>query len=82
MTLTFAYSWRHMKEDYLRHFSLPRIDLLVWIIVTKLALRYYQKIDVALNDTGRFRELPGWRRDLKAAWNQAMKTPITMPVNE
>ena len=80
--LTFVCSWRHVKEDYLRHFSLPRVDLLVWIMITKLAPRYYQKIDVILNNTGRFRELPSWRRDFKAAWKKAMNTPITMPLNE
>ena len=42
-----------MKEDYLHHFSLPRIDLLVWVMVTKLAPRYYQKIDVMLTVTKR-----------------------------
>jgi hypothetical protein len=61
-----------VKENYLRHFSLPRVDLLVWIMVTKLAPRYYQKVDVILNDTGRFQELPSWRRDFKAAWKKAM----------
>ena len=80
--LTSLSSWRHVKEDYLCHFSLPRVDLLVWIMITKLAPRYYQKIDVILNNTGRFRELPSWRRDFKAAWKKAIKTPITMPLNE
>lgn len=35
-----------------------------------------------LNDTGRFRELPKWREEFKAAWKKAMKTQITIPVNE
>ena len=35
-----------------------------------------------LVDTGRFRELPKWRRDFKADWKKAMNTPITMPVND
>lgn len=70
-----------MKEDYLHHFSLPRVDLLVWVIVTKLAPRYYQKIDVMLNNTGHFRDLPNWRKEFKSAWKKAEKTPITMPIN-
>ena len=71
-----------MKEDYLHHFSLPRVDLLVWVMVTKLAPRYYRKLDVMLNDTSRFRELPKWREEFKAAWKKAEKTQITMPINE
>ncbi|KAF8879755.1 hypothetical protein CPB84DRAFT_1714242, partial [Gymnopilus junonius] len=35
--------WRHIKEDYLHHFSFPRLDLLVWVLVTKLVPSYYRK---------------------------------------
>ena len=35
-----------------------------------------------LNDIGRFRELPAWRKDFKREWKNAMKKPITMPLNE
>ncbi|KAH9018366.1 hypothetical protein EDB83DRAFT_2232093, partial [Lactarius deliciosus] len=35
-----------------------------------------------LIDTGRYRELPKWRKDFKSEWNKAMRTPITMPLNE
>jgi hypothetical protein len=70
-----------VKEDYLHHFSLPRVDLLAWIMVSKLAPRYYQKLEVMLNDTGRFRELPKWRGEFKAAWKKAEDAPITVPIN-
>ncbi|KAH8985963.1 hypothetical protein EDB86DRAFT_2751566, partial [Lactarius hatsudake] len=36
--------WQHVKEDYLNHFSLPCLDLLMWVLLTKLAPTYYQKI--------------------------------------
>ena len=35
-----------------------------------------------LNDIGRFRELPTWRKEFKSEWKKAMKTPITMPLND
>ncbi|KAN0136762.1 hypothetical protein V8E53_005532 [Lactarius tabidus] len=35
-----------------------------------------------LNDIGHFCKLPKWRRDFKAEWIKAMKTPIMMPMNE
>ena len=54
----------------------------MWILVTKLAPTYYQKLDVFLNDIGQFRELPAWRKDFKMEWKKAKKTPITMPLNE
>ncbi|KAH8976492.1 hypothetical protein EDB92DRAFT_1811618 [Lactarius akahatsu] len=34
-----------------------------------------------LNNIGCHRELPKWRKDFKAAWKKAMRTPITMPLN-
>jgi hypothetical protein len=71
-----------VKGDYLYHFSLPRLDLLAWVLITKLVPTYYQKLEVMLNDIGHFHELPKWRRDFKAEWIKAMKTPIMMPMNE
>ena len=71
-----------MKEDYLHHFSLPRLDLLAWVLITKLAPTYYRKLDVMLNDIGRFRELPSWRKEFKRDWNKALNMPITIPLNE
>ncbi len=71
-----------MKEDYLQHFSLPHLDLLAWVLVTKLAPTYYRKLDVVLNDIGRFCELPQWRKNFKSEWIKAMRTLITMPLNE
>ena len=80
--LTVTHSWRRVKEDFLHHFSLPRLDLLAWVLVTKLAPTYYRKLEVMLNDIGRFRELPKWRKDFKADWMRAMRTEITKPMNE
>ena len=71
-----------MKGDYLHHFSLPRLDLLAWVLIKKLAPTFYQKLDVMLIDVGRFRELPKWRKDFKADWKKAMETLITMPIND
>lgn len=74
-------SWRRIKVDYLYHFSKPRIDLLAWILVTKLAPSYSKKLDHLLHDTGRFRELSSWRKSFKSEWQRALETPITMPMN-
>ena len=71
-----------MKENYLHHFSLPRLDLLAWVLITKLVPTYYRKLEVMLTDIGRFCELPKWRKDFKAEWKKAMNTLITMPLNE
>ncbi|KAH8998066.1 hypothetical protein EDB92DRAFT_1770168, partial [Lactarius akahatsu] len=49
MTMFVEKHWRHVKEDYLQHFSLPCVDLLAWVLVMKLAPMYYQKLDIVLN---------------------------------
>jgi hypothetical protein len=81
-SLTITCSWQCVKGDYLYHFSLPQLDLLAWVLITKLVPTYYQKLGVMLNDIGHFCKLPKWRRDFKAEWIKAMKTPIMMPMNE
>ena len=50
--------------------------------MVKLAPTYYRKLDLALVDIGRYRELPAWRKDFKHAWRKAKESPITLPLNE
>lgn len=65
-----ARSWRRVKKDFLHRFHLPRCDILVWVLVTKLAPHYYRKMDRLLVDTGRYRELGSWRKDFKKRWRE------------
>ncbi|KAJ6614377.1 hypothetical protein B0H10DRAFT_1803689 [Mycena sp. CBHHK59/15] len=80
-TMILESHWRRIKHDFLHHFHMPRCDLLVWIIIVKLAPSFYRKLDRLLTDTGRYRELSSWRKDFKRAWRKLEKTPITLPVN-
>ncbi|KAJ6470299.1 hypothetical protein DFH09DRAFT_954863 [Mycena vulgaris] len=73
--------WRRIKKDFLHHFHKPRLDLLVWILVTKLAPNYYRRLDIMLNATGRFRDQPSWRKAFKAQWRCCQTTPISLPLN-
>lgn len=57
-----------MKTSYLEHFHKPRLDLLVYTLVRKLAPLYYSKLELTNNVVGRYRELAPWRREFKAAW--------------
>lgn len=80
--LTLYCSWRRIKKDFLHHFHKPRLDLLVWILVVKLAPTYYRKLDLIINSTGRFRELHCWRKQFKREWKKLSSMPITMPLND
>ena len=61
---------------------MPRYDLLVWILVTKLAPTYYPKLDLLLKETVRYRELSSWREGVKKAWRKVEKKRITVPLND
>ncbi|KAF7333854.1 SWIM-type domain-containing protein [Mycena venus] len=74
--------WRRIKRDFLHHFHKPRLDLLVWILVKKLAPRYYRRLELLMIYKGRDRELTSWRKDFKAEWKRCRQTPITLPLNE
>ena len=75
-------SWRRIKHDFLHHFHKPRVDLLVWILITKLAPTYYRKLDRLMNDNGRYHELACWRKAFKRDWKRSATTPITLPLND
>jgi hypothetical protein len=53
----------------------------VWIIVEKLAPSYYRKLDQYSCDTGRYRELPSWRKAFKRQWKKLAKAPINGVIN-
>ncbi|KIJ94363.1 hypothetical protein K443DRAFT_75663, partial [Laccaria amethystina LaAM-08-1] len=43
-TMILESHWRQIKHDFIHHFRMPRCDLLVWILVTKLVPLYYSKL--------------------------------------
>jgi hypothetical protein len=61
---------------------MPRCDLLVWILVTKLAPTYYRKLDLLLKESARYRELSSWRKGFKKTWRKLEEKPITIPISD
>ncbi|KAJ7625689.1 hypothetical protein FB45DRAFT_979820 [Roridomyces roridus] len=80
-TMMLESHWRRIKHDFLHHFHMPRCDLVTWVLVAKMAPTYYRKLERLLVETGRYRELPCWRKDFKREWRKLEKRPITLPVN-
>ena len=75
------HSWRRIKKDFLHHFSNPRVNLLIWILVTKLAPAYYRKIDQILRPTTHYWELHSWRKSFKKEWKQLEKLPTSLKID-
>ncbi|KAJ3542994.1 hypothetical protein NM688_g5915 [Phlebia brevispora] len=78
-TMLLESHWRKIKHDFLHHFRLPRLDLLAWVIVKQLARTYYRKLDMRLTDTGRYRELPDWRKAFKHEWKRCESASCIVP---
>ncbi|KAJ8095831.1 hypothetical protein PM082_022723 [Marasmius tenuissimus] len=78
-TMVLESHWRHIKHDFLHHFSKPRIDLLAWIVVTKLGPLYHQKLDVHFGDIGRYQSPSAWQKPFKKAWRECEKRTIPEP---
>ncbi|KAL1698278.1 hypothetical protein EV121DRAFT_218435 [Schizophyllum commune] len=75
-TMILESHWRRIKHDFLHHFRLPRCDLLIWILVTKLSPCYYRMLDYRLTDIGRFREQAAWRAKFKSEWRKLERKEV------
>jgi hypothetical protein len=70
-------SWRRIKHDFLHHFAAPRVDLLAWILVSKLGPLYVSKLSNLQVDRSRYRDLPSWRRQFKKTWRELERRDTT-----
>jgi hypothetical protein len=79
-------SWRKLKHDYLDAFHQPRLDLLVYIIATRLSPPYLPRIDRVLEriDAGplgsarsSFARESWWRTMFAADWRALAAKPLT-----
>ena len=75
-------SWQPIKKDFLHLFHRPQLDLLVWILIVKLAFVYHRKLNQMMSDTGRYCKLPSWRKEFKWTWKKLTKTPMKLPIND
>uniref|UniRef100_A0A0W0FLP9 SWIM-type domain-containing protein n=1 Tax=Moniliophthora roreri TaxID=221103 RepID=A0A0W0FLP9_MONRR len=74
--------WHHIKQDFLHHFHKPHLDLLVWIIVTKLGPTYLQKLKNLTSEHGQiYRDPAAWRKPFKKEWQHCEQKEITLPIN-
>ncbi|KAJ3779611.1 hypothetical protein GGU10DRAFT_337877, partial [Lentinula aff. detonsa] len=74
--------WRRIKHDFLHHFHSPRVDLLAWILITKLVPLYLHRLKEMMVETGRFRNLASWRKGFKSEWKRLETRPIAQPVSD
>jgi hypothetical protein len=64
-----------IKVDFLSHFHKPRLDILLWILVEKLAPTYQVKLDSLVSD-GRHRHIASWRKAMKEEFNRCARAVL------
>ncbi|KAL0565472.1 hypothetical protein V5O48_016550 [Marasmius crinis-equi] len=80
-TMILEAHWKHLKHDYLDHFSNPRIDFLIWVVVVKAGRAYLNSFEDIMADTGRWTHHLSWQKDFKREWRRCGKTKIPQPIN-
>lgn len=78
-TMSVENHWRQLKHDYLHHLLRPRLDQLVYIIVTKVLPAYLHRGQV-LEDNhalGRAKTLTKHQQDFKRAWKALSDRPVS-----
>jgi hypothetical protein len=71
--------WRKIKHDYLHRFNRPRIDLVVWILLSRLIPSALTRMHALLQRDHR-RATAAWRKDFKREWKR-LNNRLTKPVN-
>ncbi|CAB4409818.1 unnamed protein product [Rhizophagus irregularis] len=64
--------WKVIKRDYLPKFFRPRLDLVIYVLLTRLIPHHQQQYNKYLCG----REKPSWRKDFKKEWNNLQKKEI------
>ncbi|KAL0578321.1 hypothetical protein V5O48_003668 [Marasmius crinis-equi] len=80
-TMILESHWKHIKHDYLGHFSNPQIDFLIWMVVVKAGAAYLNSFENIMIDDGRWTHRASWRKDFKREWQQCRKAEIPQPIN-
>ena len=59
--------WRRIKHGYLHRFNRSRIDLVIWILVTKIIPDSVYRLDVLTSGISRL-GIASWRKAFKKEW--------------
>ncbi|KAI9104887.1 hypothetical protein DFS34DRAFT_573088, partial [Phlyctochytrium arcticum] len=90
-TMMIESHWSRLKRGFLHQFHMPRCDLLIWILITKLEPTYSlsattsRKLDRLLSPEhkrSRYREPPVWRKAFKKMWRKLETTAVPQPTND
>jgi hypothetical protein len=61
--------WRKIKHDYLHRFNRPRIDLVIWVLLSRLIPSAMTRMRALLQHDHR-KAMASWRKDFKSEWKK------------
>ena len=64
--------WRRIKHDYLHRFNRPRIDLVVWVLISRFVPTLVTKMRNLLKSNHR-QASASWRKDFKDSWDDLIE---------
>ncbi|EGU82050.1 hypothetical protein FOXB_07435, partial [Fusarium oxysporum f. sp. conglutinans Fo5176] len=79
-TMVIESHWRKIKHDYLHRFNRPRIDLVIWVLLSQLVPNAMARMQALLQRNHR-QATASWRRDFKVEWkklNEQQTEPIRL----
>jgi hypothetical protein len=65
--------WKVIKRDFLYKFFRPRLDLVLYILMTKVVVHQQRKLQQIRSG----REKPEWIKQFKSEWKKLAKSPVT-----
>ncbi|KAJ8090975.1 hypothetical protein PM082_024899 [Marasmius tenuissimus] len=80
-TMILESHWKQLKHAYLDHFSNPRIDFLIWIVVVRAGNAYLNSFQHIAVDNGHWTHRSSWRKDFKREWKRSKNAEISLPLN-
>ena len=72
--------WRRIKHDYLHRFNRPRVDLVVWVLLSRLIPNALARMQALLQRNHR-QATASWRKDFKKEWkklNERQTEPVRL----
>jgi hypothetical protein len=73
--------WRKIKHDYLHRFNRPRIDLVVWVLLSRAIPNSLVRMRALLDQDHR-RAMASWRKAFKHEWNNKKLIPRSNAIED
>ena len=74
-TMIIESHWRRIKHDYLHRFSRPRIDLVTWILVSRVVPVALERMNAVIDKNHR-KAAAAWRKTFKREWSNLSKYQV------